>query len=205
MMRVLVTLVSLLLSADALVLSRPLPQAVSIAHGSRACSAVMMAKKKQAGKMITVVLEADIEGLGSKGELAEVKPAYAENFLVAKGMGSIASKELIKQLEEEAAAAAAAAAAQKKKATDDKVALDQKFGKAGMKTEVQVKDGEVQDTVDSETVAAMLTRAGIAVDSSAIEMPEVKDLGSVLVEVKLHPEVSATVKLNVEKSKITLV
>ena len=156
--------------------------------------------------MVSVVLDADVDGLGAKGELVEVKPAYAENFIVSKGLGSIASKELMAQMAKEAEEAAAKAAAAKKHATEGRDTLQQKFGKTGIKTEVQVgADSKITDTFTSEDVAEALSRAGVKVDASSIQLPEVTEVGSFVAEVTLHPDVTMSIKVAVEKSKITFV
>ncbi len=199
MFRILALSCALVLRSSALVLNAP--------HGAqprvaiRAGSAAMMAKSKE-GKRLTVLLEKDADGLGSAGDLVEVKPAYAENFLLARGYGVVASAEIIKQKAAEKAAAEAAALAARQKAEAAKATIGSKYGKAGMIYEVQVKDGKI-DAVTSEEIASELKRAGIAVGPADVAMPELTELGSALAEVRLHPEVTATLKVVVEKSKIT--
>ena len=202
MFRFLVTVLALH-SASGLVLNGALPQqaAVMPAYGRSSSSAcVMMAKKE--GKKVTVVLEREVEGLGAAGELVEVKPAYAENFIVAKGIGSIASKELIAKIQADIEEEKAKALKAKKVAEEKKEMLMSKYAK-GLVTEVQMKDGKIAEPVDAAAVAKMLARAGVAVEAGDIVMPEVTELGSVLAEVTMHPEVTHTIKIDVQKSKIT--
>jgi hypothetical protein len=76
---------------------------------------------------------------------------------------------------------------------------------AGIIEEVQVApDGTIKDSVTSAEIAAAIKRGGITVDEACISMPEVTELGSVLAEVTLHPDVSVTIKVIVQKSKITI-
>ena len=135
-------------------------------------------------------------------QLVEVKPAYAENFIVAKGIGSIASKELIAKIQAELEEEKANALKAKKVAEEKKEMLASKYAK-GLITEVQVKEGKIAETIDAAAVVTMLARAGVTVEADDISMPEVTELGSVLAEVTLHPEVTHTIKVVVEKSKIT--
>jgi hypothetical protein len=69
MLRVVVTALAILLvgPADGLVLTSPLSQAVASSVSARSIPAVMMAKKATKSKLIPILLEADIDGLGSKG------------------------------------------------------------------------------------------------------------------------------------------
>ena len=180
----------------------PATAAVMSTRG-RADTCVMMAKKSATKlKTVTVILDADVEGLGAKGSLVDVKPAYAENFIISKGMGSKASKELIEQIAEQAKAAADKAAAAKKKAEEGRALIQEKFGK-GLQIDVQVADGVPKEAVTSADVAADLSRAGVKVDAADVMMADQTELGSVVAEVVLHPDVSASVKVIVAKSKIT--
>lgn len=192
------------LQSNALILNsaHTMPQhSVVAATSNRVGSAVLMAKKE--GKKITILLEKDAEGLGAAGDLVEVKPAYAENFLVARGVGVFASIAVIEQKKAEAEAALEKAIAARKLADKAKETINDKYGKGGMVYEVQVKDGAIDGSVTSDDIAKELDRLGVKVTAADIAMPEVTELGSVIAEVALHPEVSATVKVNVEKSKIT--
>ena len=75
------------------VVSAPLP---CVRVPARATPApVMMAKKQAAGKKVQVVLSQTIKGIGNKGELVSVAPAYAENVVVRGGLGVIASPEIL--------------------------------------------------------------------------------------------------------------
>jgi large subunit ribosomal protein L9 len=151
-----------------------------------------------------VLLEADVEGLGKMGQIVEVKVAYATNVIVAKGLGSVASKEMVAQIAKSEAEAVIASAEEKKKATATKATLQQRYAKAGIVFEVQVaKDGSIA-TVGSEEVAAEISRSGTPVLAVNVEMDVITELGdSVIATVVLHKEVDMQVKVEVIKSKIT--
>ena len=199
-------LVLLSANAEALLLHKLPPHMAVAGHrDGRAGATLMLAKKTAKSKVLQVILSADVPGLGQKGALVEVKPAYAENFIVAKGLGSKASKQQIEELLKEQEEAIAKAAATKKKALLAKDMMAKRYGKGGFVTEVQVgQDGEVLDAVTSHSIATELKRAGVEVDAADIEMPEVTELGSVVAELKLHPEVATSLKVTVEKSKISI-
>lgn len=154
--------------------------------------------------MQKVLLEADVEGLGKMGALVEVKAAYATNVLVAKGLGCVASKEMVEQIAKTEAEEKAALAAAKDGATKTKAELQQRYAKGGIVFEVQVaKDGSIA-TVGSEEVAAELSRTGSTVRASDVEMADITELGSSeIATLYLHPEVEMSVKVEVAKSKIT--
>ena len=64
---------------------------------------------------------------------------------------------------------------------------------------------KLKEAITAEMLASQLTRGGVQIDADAIEMADQTELGSVVAELALHPEVSASVKVVVEKSKIVLV
>ena len=169
----------------------------------RARPPVMMAKK--VAKLQNVLLEADVEGLGKTGQIVQVKAAYANNVLVAKRLGSVASKETVAQIAKSEAEAIAAFAEAKKKAIAAKAELEQRYAKAGMVFEVQVaKDGSIA-AVGSEAVAAEISRSGTPVLAANVKMDEITELGaSAIATVALHEEVEMQVKVEVIKSKITI-
>ena len=151
-----------------------------------------------------VLLEADVEGLGKMGALVEVKAAYATNVLVAKGLGCVASKEMVAQIAKTEAESAAALAEAKTVASKTKTTLQQKYAKGGVVFEVQVaKDGSIA-VVGSSEVAAEISRVGVTVRAEDVEMADITELGSSeIATLYLHPEVEMTVKVEVVKSKIT--
>lgn len=165
----------------------------------------IMAKKSATKKLVSVVLDADVDGLGEKGSLVEVKPAYAENFLVAQSLGSIATKEMLERIAAEVAEAAAAEAAAKAKAEATKEAVKAKYGSSGMTIEAQVGDGSLlKEPITSADVSEMLKRAAsVTVEPEAIMLPDMTELGSEIAELKLHPSVRMSLKVDVIKSKIT--
>merc|ERR1711865_1211181 len=111
------------MGTDALLLSAP--RAALLLSAPRARPAVMMPKKVV--KLQKILLEADVEGLGKMGQIVEVKVAYATNVIVAKGLGSVASKEMVAQIaksEAEAVIASAAVMMAKKVVKLQKVLLE---------------------------------------------------------------------------------
>jgi len=165
--------------------------------------AAMMAKKKGgkggggAAKMVQVVLSEPIKGVGKKGELVSVKPAYAENFVVSGGRGVLATPEMLDQLAAEAASAAADAVAAKAAAVKNSEALESIFGEEGCLVKKNVgPDGTLFGSVTAQEVADLLKElAGISVEKKNIEPPDIKAVGSGTCVVKLHKEVHHKLKV----------
>merc|ERR1719152_252460 len=171
---------------------------------ARASAPIMMAKKVAKGKEVQVILGADIDGLGLKGTVVSVKPAYAENVIRRQNLGMVATPADLERIAKEQAEAAEIAAALKKKAEEVRDAVQSKYGKSGMTIEVQMKDGKVGEEITSATVADLLKRAaGVTVAPDDINVPEITELGSVVAQLNLHPDVTSSLKVVIEKSKIT--
>lgn len=169
---------------------------------SSACQLVMMAKKGGAkkggaGKMVQVVLSAPIQGLGKAGELVSVKPAYADNFIINKGLGSIATPEKLKELAVAAADAAAAAAAAKQAALDADATIQAVFGQQGCFIKKNVgPDGAIFGSVTAAELAeAIRERSGVSVDKKTISIPSISSVGSVMADIQIHKEVSSKLKV----------
>ena len=201
-------LISLLLAAvNGLVIHGPGPQRTAAGTAESRRGVPLMAKKSSGAKLMTVLLEADVGGVGEAGSLVDIKPAFAENFIIAKGLGKKANAQMIAEVQAEAAATAATEAAAKKAAEDCRELISSKFGKTGVILEVQVVPGSTQtkEPVTRQYIASTLSRAaGVKVAPETIEMPDVSELGTVTAELTLHPKVSTSIKVTVNKSPITL-
>ena len=155
--------------------------APACARVGRSSSAVMMAKKKKAAaaKTVEVVLSAPVKGLGKKGDLVSVKPAYAENALVRAGLGVLATPEMLTQLAADQAAADADAAKVKQQAVDDAATLEKVFKDGCVVKKKTGPDGSIFGSVTGAEVAALLQeQAGVTVDKKNIEVRAFSAFGS---------------------------
>ncbi|XP_073291839.1 large ribosomal subunit protein bL9c [Primulina huaijiensis] len=155
---------------------------------------VMAQKKVQ--KVRKVILKEDVTKLGKKGELLDVKAGYFRNFLLPMGMAQIVTPGLIKEmrLQDERIEA------EKKRVKEEAQQLALMFETVGA-FKVKRKGGKgklifgtvtAQDLVD--IIKAQLQRD---VDKRIVSLPEIRETGEYTAEIKLHPEVVATVRLNV--------
>ena len=147
-----------------------------------------------------VLLLADVKGKGKKGEIITVADAYARNVLLAKGLGAEANAanlndyKLKKQNQEKVAAESLANA--KKLAADlegKKILIPIKVGGAGRAF------GSVSSKEIAEEAKKQL---GLVIDKKKIVLPSpIKELGSFEVPLKLHPEVTAKLAVEVTERK----
>lgn len=170
----------------------------SCAHSSRLRGPSMLAKKAaKKPATVQVVLSAPVKGLGKAGELVSVKAAYAQNFLVAQGLGNIATKEKLDEIEAAAAAAAKAARAAKEDAVKAQATMEAVFGKQGAFIKKNTgPDGAIFGSITSAELADLISeRAGIVVDKKLITPPSISSVGTDFAEIKLHPEVVVKLKV----------
>ena len=80
---------------------------------------------------VMVLLSETIKGVGNKGEVIGVKPAYAQNFVISKGLGKMATPDVLAQVEADKAEAIAAAIAALAAAEALKTKLEEVFGTTG--------------------------------------------------------------------------
>ena len=145
-----------------------------------------------------VILLKDLEGLGSEGEIVKVKPGFARNFLVPKGIALRASKSNLAVAEERTRI---------KEAKENRVVkanqvLMDKLAKTNITIEVQVGEEErIFGSVTSQDIYQALLDKGISVDRNAIQLEEpIKALGVYNVPVKVTPDLFPELKLYVIKT-----
>jgi large subunit ribosomal protein L9 len=146
-----------------------------------------------------IILQEDVEKLGNRGEVVEVAEGYARNFLLPRKLALEASPGNMKRLEKMRAAFAKKAAVE--------VADAQRLAEllAGVSLEISRKSGENDQlfgSVTSADVADALAARGYTIDKRKIQLAEpIKSIGHFEVPIKLHREVTASVKLAVKKEE----
>ncbi|MBR4396166.1 MAG: 50S ribosomal protein L9 [Eubacteriaceae bacterium] len=144
-----------------------------------------------------VILTENVEDLGKKMQIVDVKQGFANNFLFKKNLALPATKENIKKLEKELAEIAANEAELKALAEKNKELLD------GYTMTMKVKsgpEGRLYGAVTTQEIADMLyTQKNINIDKRKIICDTIKDLGTYDIRIKLHQQVEAVIKLEVER------
>lgn len=145
--------------------------------------------------MIDVILRDDVPSLGRAGQLVRVKPGYARNFLLPRGLAFEATEGNRKRIEAEGKARQARAAAERTEAQ----ALADRIGQVNLEFTAKAgEDGRLFGSITSADIAHRLDAEGIAIDKRKIELEHpIKQLGFHSVPVRLHHDVQAEVKLNV--------
>ena len=147
-------------------------------------------------KRVQVVLNQEIRKLGKMGDLVEVAPGYARNYLIPQGYAVRATAGVIKQVEFRREKERQQKIAERQQAEDRKTAL-KTIGRFVIKK--QLGEGEaIFGTVTAQDVADVIKEVtGQEVDRRGITVPEISQIGFYNVEIKLHPEVTATTEIQV--------
>lgn len=147
-------------------------------------------------KRVQLVLNKDVSKLGRLGDLVEVAPGYARNYLIPQKLAVRATPGILKQAERRKEIERQRQAELKEQAQILKANLE----KVGSFTIAkQVGEGEaIFGTVTDREVAALIQAAiNQEVDRRGITLPDISKTGTYKAEVKLHPEVTATVDIQV--------
>ncbi len=147
-------------------------------------------------KRVQVVLTEDIRKLGQNGDLVEVAPGYARNYLIPHGKAVRTTPGVLKQVERRREAERQRQLEIKQEAESMKTALAT-IGMFSIQKPVGENDA-IFGTVTAIDVANVIqSMTGKEVDRRNIDLPDINKLGEYQAEIKLHPEVTATVNLRV--------
>jgi large subunit ribosomal protein L9 len=144
-----------------------------------------------------VILKEDVVALGSRGDVVKVAEGYGRNFLLPRKLAieaSVGNKKVIEQMK----AASVRRSAKEKTAAEE---LAKQF--EGLSVSFARKSGENDQlfgSVTSGDIADALTKKSFNIDRRKIQLHEpLKTLGEFTVPVKLHKEVTAHLKVVIEK------
>jgi len=144
-----------------------------------------------------IILQQDVDKLGTRGQVLEVKEGYARNYLLPRKLALEASPTNMKRLEKMRAVFA------KHEATEKEAAEKLAEMLNGVSLSLTRKAGENDQlfgSVTSSDIAEAIAAQGYTVDKRKIQLVDpIKLVGEYQVPVKLHREVTATVKLTVQK------
>lgn len=144
-----------------------------------------------------IILQEDVEKLGTRGQVVEVAEGYARNFLLPRKIALPATPGNLKRLERLRATFA------KQEATEKAAAEKLVEMLAGVTLTLSRKAGENDQlfgSVTSADISDALASQGYTIDKRKIVLDEpIKLLGEYQVAIKLHSEVTASVKLLVQR------
>ena len=146
-----------------------------------------------------VILLERVEKLGQMGDVVAVKPGFARNFLLPKGKALRATKENTARFERERAQLEARNLELRKEAEAVAGTLD---GQSFIVIRQAGDTGQLYGSVSARDVADAATGGGFSVDRGQIILDKpIKAIGVHDVRVRLHPEVTVTVQVNVARTQ----
>ncbi len=145
-----------------------------------------------------VILKKDIKGTGKAGDVIKVSPGYARNMLIPRGLAVEATEGNVRNLEkqkklqaEKQAEEKAAAQALADKLSKEIILIKTKAGEGG-RLFGSITNKDISEAIEKQ-MNVKIDRRKIVLDSP------IKELGIVQVEVKLYPEVTGRVKVDVKE------
>ena len=144
-----------------------------------------------------VILREDVHNLGKSGELVTVKDGFGRNYLLPRQLAVLANDANVRRLEHEKGVINARQA--KLKGAADEQA--KKLGALSVKVTRKVgEQDKLYGSVTALDIAEALAAQGQKIDRRHIHLPEpLKALGSYDVEIRLHRDVNAKIKVEVAK------
>ncbi len=143
-----------------------------------------------------VILQRDVDNLGSPGDIVEVKDGYARNYLLPRGLAIAATRGALRHAERMKQAHESKLVREREQAD----ALAGKIVKTPVRIASQAGDeGRLFGSVTAQDIADALSRAlGEGVDRRRIHLDEpIRSTGTHVVQVHLHPEVNAPLTVEV--------
>ncbi|NDJ17548.1 50S ribosomal protein L9 [Myxacorys almedinensis] len=147
-------------------------------------------------KRVQLVLNKDVSKLGRLGDLVEVAPGFARNYLIPQGMASKVTPGVLKQVERRRELERQRLAELKEVALTQKQAIEAVGSVAIAKQAGET--GAIFGTVTNQDIAdAIQQAANQEIDRRTVTLPDVHSLGEYRADIKLHPEVTVSVTVQV--------
>ena len=146
-----------------------------------------------------VILLEDVKSLGKKGEIVKVSDGYAKNFVIPKKLGVEATQKNLNELKKQQKRDSIVA----QQRLDEAKAYGEKISKETVKLTMKAGEGgRVFGSVSSKEIATEAKKQfGFDIDKKKIQLPEpIRTFGTTEVSVKLHPKVTATLKVSVTEA-----
>lgn len=144
-----------------------------------------------------VILIKDMEKLGYANDIVNVKPGYANNYLIPQGFAKSATAAAKKVLAENLKQRAHKDA----KILADAQALADTIANLPLSLVVKAEEGKLFGTVTATDLAEALSAKGIAIDRKIIAVETIKTVGEYEATARLHKAVKATIKFSVSAAE----
>jgi len=144
-----------------------------------------------------LILQESITGLGSPGDLVQVKSGYGRNYLLPSGKAIIANEENMKVYE----AKQEELKLQEEKRLESAKEIFEKINELSISQNVAIsEEGTMYGSVGTKEISELLDANDFQIERSAVRLPEgsLKELGNYVIDIELHPEVVAKINLELK-------
>lgn len=142
-----------------------------------------------------VILTQDVKGLGKKNQMVKASDGYARNFLLPKGLAVEATKANVHEMNAKTDAERA------RMARERAAALEQQKALSAITLSFSVKggaNGKLFGSITNKEISeALRTKHGLEIDKKKIEVDAIKGAGQHTATIKLYPQISAKITINV--------
>lgn len=147
-----------------------------------------------------VILKSDVDNLGGAGDIVDVADGYGNNYLVPRGLAMRATKGAV----QDAAVLVRARHSREARTRGDADSLRERIEAAPVRVKAKAgEDGTLYGSVGNSTLAdAVRTQLGVAIDRRRMPMERpLKELGTHEVPVRVHPDVTATLRVELVRGE----
>lgn len=146
-----------------------------------------------------VIFLTDVKGTGKKGEVKEISDGYARNFLFPRKLAVSASEGNLQNLNEQKKKEQEQAEQKLQEANELKAKLE---GVTLSFTTKAGKEGKVFGSITSKHISEQLSAQGLDIDKKQVQLNDpIRSLGTTPVKVKVHPKVTASVRVHVTEEQ----
>ncbi len=144
-----------------------------------------------------VILTKDVEGWGTIGDIIEVKDGFARNYLIPKGLAYPATDNYVKMVQNILKQKARKLEKEKQKALE--IAEKIKDAEITLKKKVGLTGKLYGSVTAADITQALKEQYGVEIDRKKVMLRNpIRDIGTYTVKIRLHPEVSVSIKVNVQ-------
>jgi len=146
-----------------------------------------------------VILIEDVKSLGKKGQIVDINDGYARNFILAKKLGLEANPKNLNDLKLKKQNEVKVA----KEIYEEAVAFGRRLSEMEVNVTIKIGEGgKLFGSVSTKEIAeAAKAQLDVELDKKKMQLPSpIKSLGTHMVPIKLHPKVTAQLKVNVREA-----
>jgi len=155
----------------------------------------MLAIQTTEGAAMEIILKETIDTLGLEGDIVNVKPGYARNFLIPQQKAAAVNKATLARLEREQQAINARRESEQKKAENMLAQLKSKTVTLSCRAG---SENRLFGSIGTKDIAEQLAKDGVIIDRKAIQLSDpIKTIGETSVAVKIGYQMSATITVQV--------